>query len=151
MLFLILSITSLADGKCIGMRGKSGNLLEIPDFRVVAHQLPGINDILPSYICCRRDGCDRVHIGESEPHGKHSVFLHEGVSAADRITVARAETTPHLELNQTGGERTECQPNHSHGIFRAPMAYGEAHAAADDNKERDGPEIERKLLMTDDF
>ena len=114
------------------------------------HYLPGIDNILAGYICSRRDGGDRIHISQGQPHGKHSVFLHQRLTAGDRVAEESAVSAADDKLDEAHGAGADAEPYHRRIDGRIPLSDCEADATADDNHQSYSPEIEGELLLADD-
>lgn len=110
---------------------------------VVAHQLRRVDDILPGDVCRRSDGRQGVHVGQGKPYGKDGVFLRQTLAAGYGVAETAAYHAAYLKLYQAHDQCAECQCGHVEVGVGRPVFNGKVDAAADDDKQRHGPQVKR--------
>ena len=65
---------------------------------LVAHDLPGIDDILPGDVGSRGYGGYRVHVGECNPYGEYGVFLAETLTAGNGVAETASDHSSNFKL-----------------------------------------------------
>ena len=74
-------------------------LLRMVEPLLVTHKLPGVDYILPGYVCSRSQRRYGVKVGKDKPYGKDSVLLSESLTSGNLVAEASSDYSPYFELD----------------------------------------------------
>ena len=115
-------------------------------FSVLLVDLVGVHEVLPHDIGRRSDRRDRIEKRLRHPDGQHRILLSERLSAGDRIAVATSQPAAEPELHEADHERRGSQRGLD-GAVGLGMIQNEGRRAADDDRQRHEPQVERNLTV----
>ena len=124
----------------------SGLYLVFHRFSILFIDLITIHEVLPDDIGRRGDRRDRIEKRLRHPDGQHRILLSERLSAGDRIAVATSQPAAEPELHEADHERRGSQRGLD-GAVGLGMIQNEGRRAADDDRQRHEPQVERNLTV----
>lgn len=124
----------------------SGLYLIFHRFSILFIDLITIHEVLPHDIGRRSDRRDRIEKRLRHPDGQHRILLSERLSAGDRIAVATSQPAAEPELHEADHERRGSQRGLD-GAVGLGMIQNEGRRAADDDRQRHEPQVERNLTV----
>ncbi len=109
-------------------------------------QLQTVEEVLPYNIEGEEDGRQRLEVGVGHPDAHGGVLLSEELAARHGVAVAMAEPLAEAELHGAhyGGEEGREEDD---VLVAAPVQEDVVDGASQGHEERDGPQVERHVLV----
>lgn len=118
------------------------------DTFTVLVELPGVVDVVPDAVEAAGHCRDRRKERVAHPDDKDGVFLTKSLSSLNSLSISVAYFLPDVELQQAAGK---CHHNNTkHCKQRDVAVHDGLDGDGDGQGKRDGPEIERKIAVSDE-